>query len=546
MKKFYISVLAVLTITSLSLNAYAQQCNGILGPNLLGAKGTFSAPFITVNTNAAACTQSNTNTFNPTGNIGNALPSCSLNNPIAPCSDYVYSAASAGLNPEGRYTIINTIGNSTGSNCIKPDWRGKDHTSDGGYFMLVNGAPNTSTSPVFYKIRNIALCAGATYEFSAWVINVLPAGHPAAIAGSQPNISFRVNGQVIATSGPIAYTATPTWVKVTANFTATTPVADLEVINATAVASGNDLGIDDISLRICGSQVQGVGPAFVQPGSSANLTYTVTDPGQTHTWYKLQLSTNAGASFTDIGTATQGVYNGNTFTVNYNTGLVNEGMNGYKYRLLVATSEAGLSDPSCNYFNDYTLVVPNAGPLPVSLIGFNGKHSNGVSTLDWQTSQEWNSSHFEVLRSLDGSHFKAISSLDAAGNSNTLKNYHYTDNISGSGYVYYRLRQVDLDGKTTLSDIVRLRLGNGKEASFDLYPNPFVSNLNASFTAGKNANASLVIRNINGQVLFSKTINVIKGSNTVQLNNLPVLSKGLYHVSILNDDINYQGKIQKL
>jgi hypothetical protein len=546
MKKFNVTVLAVLSIIGISLNANAQQCNGVLGPNLLGAKGTFSAPFITINNSAAACTQSNSNTFNPTGNIGNALPGCSTNTPMAPCSDYTYTAANNGLTPEGRYSIINTVGNSTGSNCIKTDWKGSDHTGDGGYFMLVNGAPNTSTSPIFYKIRNIALCAGSTYQFSAWVINVLPACHPAAIAGSQPNISFRVNGVVIATSGPIAYTATPTWVKVTASFTATTSVADLEVINATAVASGNDLGLDDISLNICGSQVASSGPSTVQPGNSALITYTVTDASQTHTWYKLQRSTNGGASFTDIAAPAQGTFIGNTYTVNYNTGIVNTGMNGYKYRLVASTSQAGLVVASCNYFNDFTLVVPDGGPLPVSLIAFNGKHNNGVSTLDWQTSQEWNSSRFEVLRSLDGRDFKSVASLDAAGNSNTLKNYTFNDNISGTGYVYYRLRQVDVDGKTTLSDIVRLKLGNTKEASFDLYPNPFVGNLNASFTAGKNANATLVIRNINGQVLFTKTINVIKGSNTVQLNNLPVLSKGMYHVSILNEDINYQGKIQKL
>jgi len=546
MKNFYVSVLAVLCITIVSFNANAQTCNGVLGPNLLGAKGTFSAPFITVNNAAAACTQSNTNTFNPTGNIGNALLGCATNDPMAPCSDYVYSAASNGLSPEGRYTIINTIGNTTGGNCIKPEWRGRDHTGDGGYFMLVNGAPNTSTSPTFYKIRNLALCVGATYEFSAWVINILPAGHPAALPGSQPNISFRVNGQVIATSGPIAYTATPTWVKVSATFTSTTGLADLEVINATAVASGNDLGLDDISLRICGSQIAANGPATVQPGNSAGISFVVTDAAQANTWYKLQLSTNGGATFTDISTPAQGIYVGNTFTVNYNTGIVNAGMNGYRYRIVVATTESGLSDPSCNYFNDYILVVPDGGPLPVSMIGFNGKYSNGISTLDWQTSQEWNSSHFEVLRSLDGRDFKAVGSLDAAGNSNTLKNYTFNDKISGSGYVYYRLRQVDVDGKSTLYDIVRLRMGSGKEASFDLYPNPFVSNLNASFTASKNANATLVIRNLNGQVLFTKTINVIKGSNTVQLTNLPVLSRGMYHVSILNEDIQYQGKIQKL
>jgi len=546
MKNFYAIVLAVLSIIGISFNANAQLCGGVLGPNLLGAKGTFSAPFITVNNSAAACTQSNTNTFNPSGNIGNALPGCSANTPFTPCSDYTYSAASDGLNTTGRYTIIKTAGNSTGSNCIQPNWIGSDHTGDGGYFMLMNGESNTFNSSVFYRIRNVALCVGATYEFSAWVINVLPAGHPSAVAGSEPYPLFRVNGEVIASSGPIPYSATPTWVKVTATFTASTNMADLEVLNATALAIGNDLGFDDISLRICGSQVASSGPSSVQPGNSAVISFVVTDPGQTHTWYKLQRSTNGGASFTDISAPAQGTYIGNTFTVNYNTGIVNVGMSGYKYRLLVATSEAGLLDPNCTYFNDFTLFVPDGGPLPVSLVAFNGKHNNGVSTLDWQTSQEWNSSHFEVLRSLDGRDFKSVASLNAAGNSNTLKNYTINDNISGSGYVYYRLRQVDVNGKTALSDIVRLRLGNSKEASFDLYPNPFVGNLNASFTAGKNANATLVIRNINGQVLFTKTINVMKGSNTVQLNNLPVLSRGMYHVSILNEDINFQGKIQKL
>lgn len=246
MKKYYLTALASFLLAGMSASA---QCNGVKGPNMLGAKGTFSVPAITVNNNAAACTRSGSNTYNPVGNVGKALNGCSSNpGAMKPCSDYTYTSASGGLGPEGRYSILKTIGDANGGNCIKGDWRGQDHTGDGGYFMAVNGAPNSSTSPVFYKIKSIPVCLGATYEFSAWVINLLPGTSPAAIPGSEPNISFRVNGVVIANSGPIAYHTNTTWVKVGGSFVATSDTVDLEVINATAVASGNDLGIDDISL----------------------------------------------------------------------------------------------------------------------------------------------------------------------------------------------------------------------------------------------------------------------------------------------------------
>lgn len=543
MNNKYLLAYAVFVITG--INNLHAQCNGIKGPNLLGAKGTFSAPFITVNNAAAGCTGVNTASYNPAGNIGNALNGCSTIGSSMPCSDYTYTAASGGLSPEARYTIINVIGNGSGGNCIKPEWRGTDHTGDGGYFMAVNGAPNTTTSPIFYKIKTIPVCIGATYEFSAWVINLLPAGHAAALAGSEPNISFRVNGTVIGNSGPITYTAAPTWVKVNGTFTATTSTVDLEVVNATAVASGNDLGLDDISINVCGSQVAGTGPQPVLANSTAQLTFTVTDPTQTHSWFKWQQSIDGGATFTDIGSSAQFVFTGPVHTLFYNTGMVTEAMNGKKIRLVVAPSMAGLADPECIYYNDFTLIVPNGGPLPVSLIGFNGKSTNGSSLLDWQTSQEWNSNFFEIQRSYNGRDFVAVGTVAAAGNSNRRLSYQFTDRTSGSGYVYYRLQQVDKDGKSAQSTIVRLNMGT-ENAAFDLYPNPFVNHLNASFSATKTANATLVIRNINGQILFKKTIAVTKGSNSVQLSNLPVLGRGLYHVSVQNEDINYQGKVQKL
>lgn len=545
MKKYYLTALASFLLAGMSASA---QCNGVKGPNMLGAKGTFSVPAITVNNNAAACTRSGSNTYNPVGNVGKALNGCSSNpGAMKPCSDYTYTSASGGLGPEGRYSILKTIGDANGGNCIKGDWRGQDHTGDGGYFMAVNGAPNSSTSPVFYKIKSIPVCLGATYEFSAWVINLLPGTSPAAIPGSEPNISFRVNGVVIANSGPIAYHTNTTWVKVGGSFVATSDTVDLEVINATAVASGNDLGIDDISFNLCGSNIAVAEPlpANFCEGSTISVGFTVTDATASNSWYQWQKSTNGGSSFVNEGSPAQATFNGSTYVLTKHISQLAASMNGFKYRLVVATSEAGLENPDCCFYNEFTLVVPACGPLPVTLTSFNGKYNNGLSTLDWTTSQEVNSDRFELMRSFNGTDFVKVATIETGNNSAVAKQYQYVDRINGQGYVYYRLAQIDQDGKKTLSNIIRLSMGS-KAGNFEVYPNPFTNNFTATFSADKANVADLKIANMNGQIVYKAKINVTKGSNAVQMRNIPSIPSGLYYITIQNDDLEYRTKVQKL
>lgn len=545
MKKFYTLVLTVITLCNYQMAT--AQCDGVKGPNLLGAKGTFSAPFITVNTAAANCTSSGSNTYNSAGNIGNALTGCSSTGTILPCSDFVYTAANGGLEPEFTYTILKNIGDANGRNCIKGDWVGKDHTNDGGYFMAVNGTPSTSLNPVFYQVKNIPVCVGATYEFSAWVINLLPASSPYATPGTEPDISVKVNGTVVANSGALAYNNSGTWVKVAGSFVATSSIVNLEVSNGTAIAIGNDLGLDDVSLNVCGSQVAVNGPASNCAGTNVAVNFVVTDNGQANSWYKWQVSTNGGTSFTDVTTGAQASFVGNSYTLTNNLGIVTSVMNGTKYRLVVATSQAGLANPDCIYFNDYTLVVADCGPLPVQLTSFTGRYSAGKAMLDWQTSQELNSDRFEVFRSTDAVDFVKVASIKSAGNSNLARNYSYQDNISNASgnYVYYRLKQIDIDGKATFSSVVKLSLGVAK-TSFDIFPNPFNNNFTVSFGANKTTTATLRIQNSAGNLVYAKTINVTKGNNSVVMNNLPNLGSGIYYVTVYNEELNFNGKLQKL
>ena len=540
MKKIYTIIMSALTLSSYQVST--AQCNGVKGPNLLGAKGTFSAPFITVNTNAAACTSSGSNTFNPPGNVGNALLGCSNPGLFLPCSDYIYTSDIGGLIPEFRYSILKSVGNANGGNCIKGDWKGSDHTGDGGYFMAVNGAPNTAFSPIFYQMKSVPVCIGATYEFSAYVINLRPGSGTNA---SSPNISFKVNGVVIANSGLIAGTTTATWVKVGGSFTASTPMVDLEVVNATAVANGNDLGLDDISFNVCQSQISVNGTATTCSGNNVDVNFLATDYSHTNNWYKWQVSTDGGASFTDATVAAQAVFAGNTFALTNNLGIVNSLMNGYKYRLVVSTSAAGLANPDCVYFNEYTLIVADCSATPVQLTSFTGKYSSGKAMLDWQTSQELNSDRFELFRSTDGSDFIKVSTIKSSGNSSTVKNYSYQDNISGNSgnYVYYRLKQIDINGKATFSSVVKLNLDS--KSSFDIFPNPFTNNFTVSFSAPKTSNATLRVQNSTGHLVYSRQVAVTKGNNSVVMNNLPAMAPGVYYVTIQNEEMNFNGKLQK-
>ncbi|MCO6498529.1 MAG: hypothetical protein J5I50_12800, partial [Chitinophagaceae bacterium] len=162
MKKVYLSVLAMAFMGF--TNVQAQ-----LGPNLLGAKGTFSAPFVTPNNNATSCMRDGSKSYAPLGNIGNKLESLSGPGTGVPKSGYTYVYKNTGykqktpaLQPEYTYTLIKNIGDANGYNCVKGDWRAQDHTGDGGWFMAVNGAPTNDPgySRIFYRIEDIDVCPG--------------------------------------------------------------------------------------------------------------------------------------------------------------------------------------------------------------------------------------------------------------------------------------------------------------------------------------------------------------------------------------------------
>ena len=116
-----------------------------------------------------------------------------------------------------------------------------------------------------------------------------------------------------------------------------------------------------------------------------------------------------------------------------------------------------------------------SGTLPVELTMFKATDINNGIRLNWTTATEVNNAGFDIDRSVNNSEWKTIGFVSGAGNSNSIKNYSFTDNnINAFGKYIYRLKQIDNDGRikysgTTEAAVIKV---NNYEL-FQNYPNPF-------------------------------------------------------------------------
>lgn len=123
------------------------------------------------------------------------------------------------------------------------------------------------------------------------------------------------------------------------------------------------------------------------------------------------------------------------------------------------------------WFDDVTF-GKKPDPLPVKLISFSGEFVPGGTLLNWSTAFETNNAYFEIERSLNAKQFVKIGVVK--GNSTTEREHFYgfLDPEPGAGVMYYRLKQVDFDGHTTLSKVIHVRWGTKQVSPLVFAPNP--------------------------------------------------------------------------
>jgi hypothetical protein len=187
----------------------------------------------------------------------------------------------------------------------------------------------------------------------------------------------------------------------------------------------------------------------------------------------------------------------------------------------------------------------NNSALPVTLDEFTGTIKNNNSVyLEWKTNSELNSKEFDIERSADGVNFESINIMAAAGNSNSVKYYSYHDNnLPQKLLLYYRLKQVDIDGQYRYSKIIRLRFKEGNFYINKIYPAPASDMIHIDVTNVSVAtNCTMTFINMNGATVKKSAMFLNKGDNIIDV-NISAIPKGVY---ILKIDNKETGIVEKL
>lgn len=313
-------------LSGIPIILYAQICSGSLGD-----------PAVNI-------------TFSQNSNLNYSAPG------------YTYTPSSCPN--DGFYTITGST-----SNCFGNTWHtvATDHTGGGGFLLV-----NATVSPGDFFVASVTdLCPNTTYEFAAWLINVVN------WTGSiLPDITFKIekpDGTILQSfnTGGIPVTASPVWKQYGFFFTtpATNAVIVLRMTNNAPGGAGNDIAIDDITFRPCGSRIdaaiQGLATNTVNECEGYNKTYTFYSnvaAGYNSPLFQWQQSVNNGTSWTNIPGATSLSY----------TLFPLAKPNDYLYRLTVIES-AVAQISSCRiaseilYMHVHEKPLVDAGPDRVTL-----------------------------------------------------------------------------------------------------------------------------------------------------------------------------------
>ncbi|MBK8610891.1 MAG: T9SS type A sorting domain-containing protein [Chitinophagaceae bacterium] len=236
-------------------------------------------------------------------------------------------------------------------------------------------------------------------------------------------------------------------------------------------------------------------------------------------------------------------------TVVYTSGLISLSANGNYISPVTDYLPYSNRIPSANLPLIVELTIPNrpntttaliengCGPLPVNLVLFTATAGKNKIMLRWQTSTEHNNRGFEIERQyLDGD-FKTIAfvpSKSISGNSGQYLDYLYDDYeyLSGKGNLFYRIKQIDLDGNYTYSE-TRLVRSETAMSGVLVYPNPSTGSTRIILPEGTGL-VDIILSDLSGKEIFRR-------NNVTDLLQLDKLVSGMYLIRVF---VKTTGEVQ--
>ena len=246
--------------------------------------------------------------------------------------------------------------------------------------------------------------------------------------------------------------------------------------------------------------------------------------------------TDAGTDFL-MGTTADGNNNGFTVTTAglfINSGNLNQTVLpnqqfyfAWSYSVVTGSS----TDNAPAYGIDAISITPNVA-LPISLVKFTADKVAEKVKVQWTTATEINNDKFIIERSADGKNFEHLAELSGAGTSKELNAYEVVDASPLKGTSYYRLTQIDFDGKSESFAPVAV---SGKQGALSLEQGVRSREQGAgsmeqgawSIYSPENTEANFTLSDLNGRVVYTEKINLVEGYQPFEF-NIAQYNTGIY------------------
>ncbi|HVM87839.1 MAG TPA: T9SS type A sorting domain-containing protein [Puia sp.] len=193
------------------------------------------------------------------------------------------------------------------------------------------------------------------------------------------------------------------------------------------------------------------------------------------------------------------------------------------------TTNGSITYAATSSFSPFALASTSGAynPLPITLYYFNATKETGYNKLTWKAECTSSSSIFEAQRSTDGINYSIIDSVNVA--SACSSPFVYNDYNTSGEQIYYRLKMIDIDGTITYSNVVLISNNSYNTFGMTVQPNPVINDANLLVSLTSAQNLQLIVMNVNGAQVFSKSQQLHTGINNLTLPTSNLI-KGMYIV----------------
>ena len=184
----------------------------------------------------------------------------------------------------------------------------------------------------------------------------------------------------------------------------------------------------------------------------------------------------------------------------------------------------------------FRIVFATLGALPVTFTSIKATRQDKDISVEWRVNNEVNIKQYEVEKSTDGNHFTTMTVEQPTANNGGSAIYVALDSKVIEGYNYYRVKSVDVDGKTAYTNVVKVLIGSLKQ-DITIYPNPITDGMiHLQLMNQPEGKYGIRLLNKLGQTIVNKQITHAGGNATELINWDYNLAHGIYQLEVTKPD----------